>query len=87
MVCPPGRTDLEEMAVAAGPPWPVPLERALKKSDLARVSIDTTVQPKNLAFPTDSSCLRWQSASLANWPRRMMCIYIAMIKLMTHRLT
>ena len=27
---------------------------ALKKSDLARVSVDTTVQPKNIAFPTDA---------------------------------
>jgi IS5 family transposase len=30
---------------------------ALKKSDLARVSIDTTVQPKNIAFPTDAKLL------------------------------
>ena len=30
---------------------------ALKKSDLARVSIDTTVQPKNVAFPTDAKLL------------------------------
>ncbi len=30
---------------------------ALKKSDLARVSVDTTVQPKNIAFPTDAKLL------------------------------
>jgi transposase, IS5 family len=30
---------------------------ALKKDDLARVTIDTTVQPKNIAFPTDAKLL------------------------------
>ena len=30
---------------------------ALKKSDLARVTIDTTVQPKNVAFPPDAKLL------------------------------
>ncbi len=30
---------------------------ALKKSDLARVTIDTTVQPKDVAFPTDAKLL------------------------------
>ena len=30
---------------------------ALKKSDLARVTIDTTVQPKNVAYPTDARLL------------------------------
>ena len=30
---------------------------ALKKSDLARVTVDTTVQPKNIAFPTDAQLL------------------------------
>ncbi len=29
----------------------------MKKSDLARVTIDTTVQPKNVAFPTDAMLL------------------------------
>ena len=28
---------------------------ALKKSDLARVTVDTTVQPKNITFPTDAN--------------------------------
>ena len=30
---------------------------ALKKGDLARVTVDTTVQPKNVAFPTDAKLL------------------------------
>ena len=30
---------------------------ALKKSDLARVTVDTTVQPRNVAFPTDAGLL------------------------------
>lgn len=30
---------------------------ALKKRDLARVIVDTTVQPKNVAFPTDAKLL------------------------------
>nr|WP_306267850.1 IS5 family transposase [Pararhizobium sp. IMCC3301] len=30
---------------------------ALNKRDLARVTVDTTVQPKNIAFPTDSKLL------------------------------
>ncbi len=27
---------------------------ALKKNDLARVTVDTTVQPSNIAFPTNA---------------------------------
>jgi hypothetical protein len=30
---------------------------ALKQSDLARVTVDTTVQPKNITFPTDAKLL------------------------------
>lgn len=30
---------------------------ALKKGDLARVTVDTTVQPRNVAFPTDAGLL------------------------------
>jgi transposase, IS5 family len=30
---------------------------ALKKSDLARVTVDTTVQPKNVTFPTDAKLM------------------------------
>jgi transposase, IS5 family len=38
---------------------------ALKKSDLARVTIDTTVQPKNVAFPTDAGLLERAIQQLA----------------------
>ena len=38
---------------------------ALKKSDLARVTIDTTVQPKNIAFPTDAKLLETAIRQLA----------------------
>ncbi len=30
---------------------------ALQKRDLARVTVDTTVQPKNVTFPTDAKLL------------------------------
>ena len=30
---------------------------ALRTRDLARVTVDTTVQPKNIAFPTDAELL------------------------------
>lgn len=30
---------------------------ALKKNDLTRVTVDTTVQPKNVTFPTDAKLL------------------------------
>ena len=30
---------------------------ALKKADMARITIDTTVQPKDIAFPTDAKLL------------------------------
>ena len=33
------------------------LTGALKRSDLARVTVDTTVQPKNVTFPTDAKLL------------------------------
>ncbi len=38
---------------------------ALKKSDLARVTIDTTVQPKNVTFPTDAKLLATAIRQLA----------------------
>ena len=38
---------------------------ALKKSDLARVSVDTTVQPKAIAFPTDAKLLEMAIQQLA----------------------
>jgi hypothetical protein len=36
--------------------------RALRTKDLARVTIDTTVQPKNITFPTDAKLLHAASA-------------------------
>ena len=38
---------------------------ALKKSDLARVTVDTTVQPKNITFPTDAKLLETAIQQLA----------------------
>jgi IS5 family transposase len=38
---------------------------ALKKSDLARVTVDTTVQPKNITFPTDAKLLEVAIQQLA----------------------
>jgi IS5 family transposase len=42
---------------------------ALKKSDLARVTVDTTVQPKNVAFPTDAKLLETAIRQLAKLAR------------------
>ncbi len=42
---------------------------ALKKSDLARVTVDTTVQPKNIAFPTDARLLETAIRQLARQAR------------------
>jgi len=43
---------------------------ALKKSDLARVTIDTTVQPKNVAFPTDAKLLETAIRQLGKLARK-----------------
>lgn len=43
---------------------------ALKTSDLARVTIDTTVQPKNVAFPTDAQLLETAVRQLAKLARK-----------------
>ena len=48
-----GKLDLllaESLRVAHG-------SGALRTRDLARVTVDTTVQPKNVAFPTDAKLL------------------------------
>jgi IS5 family transposase len=42
---------------------------ALKKSDLARVTVDTTVQPKNVAFPTDAGLLETAIGQLGKLAR------------------
>jgi IS5 family transposase len=41
-------------------------EKHLPKSDLARVTVDTTVQEKNIAFPTDSKLLYKAMCKLGN---------------------
>jgi IS5 family transposase len=46
---------------------------ALKKSDLARVTIDTTVQRRTSPSRPTPSCWRRRSASWASWPRRTVC--------------
>ena len=43
---------------------------ALKKSDLARVTIDTTVQPKNVAFPTAAKLLEAAIRQLGKLARK-----------------
>lgn len=43
---------------------------ALKKSDLARVTVDTTVQPKNISFPTDAKLLEVAIQQLAKLAKR-----------------
>ena len=43
---------------------------ALKKSDLARVTIDTTVQLKNVAFPTDAKLLEGAIRQLGKLARK-----------------
>jgi transposase, IS5 family len=44
---------------------------ALRSKDLKRVTVDTTVQPKNISFPP-SCCMRPSEASTA-WPTSMGC--------------
>ena len=43
---------------------------ALKKSDLARVTVDTTVPPKNVTFPTDAKLLNTSILKLAKLAKR-----------------
>ena len=43
---------------------------ALKKSDLARVTVDTTVQPKNITFPTDAKLLETAIQQLAKLAKK-----------------
>ena len=43
---------------------------ALKKSDLARVTVDTTVQPKNVAFPTNAKLLETAIRQLGKLAKR-----------------
>ncbi len=43
---------------------------ALKKSDLARITVDTTVQPKNVTFPTDAKLLETAILQLGKLARK-----------------
>jgi len=43
---------------------------ALKKRDLARVTVDTTVQPKNVTFPTDAKLLETAIQQLGKLARQ-----------------
>ncbi len=43
---------------------------ALKKRDLARVTVDTTVQPKNITFPTDAKLLETAIQQLGKLAKR-----------------
>ena len=43
---------------------------ALRKDDLARVTVDTTVQPKNITFPTDAKLLETAIQQLAKLARQ-----------------
>jgi IS5 family transposase len=43
---------------------------ALRTKDLARVTVDTTVQPKNIAFPTDAKLLHAAIKGLARLLRK-----------------
>jgi IS5 family transposase len=45
---------------------------ALKKSDLARVTFDTTVQPKAITLPTDATLLE-TAIRPPCWPISMAC--------------
>ena len=50
--------------------------KAIKPSDLSRVIVDTTVQPKNVTFPTDAKLLnraREKLVRLATAPWREAC--------------
>ena len=46
---------------------------ALRSKDLARVTIDTTVQPKNITFPPTPSCCMRRSKASTGWPTSTAC--------------
>jgi len=46
---------------------------ALRTKDLARVTVDTTVQPKNITFPTDAKLLHRRSRASTAWPGSKGC--------------
>ena len=42
---------------------------AIKRSDLNRIIVDTTVQPKNMMFPTDARLLNGRARSWCGSPK------------------
>jgi IS5 family transposase len=46
---------------------------ALRRQDLKRVTIDTTVQPKNISFPTDAKLLHAAIRASTAWPTSTVC--------------
>jgi hypothetical protein len=46
---------------------------ALRSQDLKRVTTDTTVQPKNISFPTDAKLLQAAIKASTAWPTSMGC--------------
>jgi hypothetical protein len=46
---------------------------ALRTRDLARVTVDTTVQPKNITFPTDAKLLLAAIRGSTAWRRSTAC--------------
>ena len=47
---------------------------ALRSQDLERVTVDTTVQPKNVSFPTDAKLLHAATSGLTACPASMECV-------------
>ena len=68
----------ESLAVA-------PRTEAMKPSDLARVVIDTTVQPKAVMFPTDAKLLNRARERLVRSPMPQRCPAILMTRHARHR--
>ena len=46
---------------------------ALRSKDLARVTVDTTVQPKAISFPTDAKLLHAAIKASIGWPKSTVC--------------
>jgi IS5 family transposase len=46
---------------------------ALRTKDLARVTVDTTVQPKNITFPTDAKLLHAAIKGLTRLANKQGC--------------
>jgi len=65
---------------AAGKPWLAVKTGAMKPRNTRRVMVDTTVQPKNAIFPTDSEPINRARVKLIKRVNRSLCklkIYLA----------